>query len=100
MIVEQITFDGCVRIPEPVLEALGLKLGDTIAFDVEDGRVRLHRADQLDPELDQLFGDEADDHTDDEVAAFVEEALSDSRPTLSIDETFAEVQAHIEERRR
>ena len=35
-------------IPEPVRRALGLASGDTLAFDVENGQVRLRKAGRID----------------------------------------------------
>ena len=43
MIVERITAQAQAKIPDAVLEALGLAPGDAIAFDIVDGRVSLHR---------------------------------------------------------
>jgi AbrB family looped-hinge helix DNA binding protein len=38
-------------IPAPVREALQVEAGDTIAFDIEDGEIRLRKARSLDLEF-------------------------------------------------
>jgi AbrB family looped-hinge helix DNA binding protein len=46
--ISKLTRKCQATIPLPVRKALGLKAGDAIAFDVEDGEVRLRKAGAVD----------------------------------------------------
>lgn len=51
MHVTRVSSKGQVTIPKEVREALGLKPGDYVAYNVEEGQVRLRRV----PPFDRAF---------------------------------------------
>lgn len=54
MITSKITSKAQTTIPQPVRAALGLKEGDELAYQIEDGRVILTRQDT--PPAEDPFG--------------------------------------------
>ncbi len=94
MIVTRINADAQVTIPQEVLAALGLKPGDEIGFTVSDGVVSLFRNpsdDEIDEDTGLTFG---------ALRALIKEAIDDPRPSIPVEQAFAEVRAHIDSRRR
>ncbi len=55
--VSRLTKKYQATIPAPVREALHLRQGDEIAFDVENGRVTVRRAEPLDREFARAVED-------------------------------------------
>lgn len=91
MIVTRMDADANAVIPAEVLERLGAKPGDQIAFEIIDGEVNLFRYppdDEIDEDTGFSYG---------ELRALIKEADDDPRPSTPIDEAFAQVRAHIEE---
>lgn len=94
MIIERITAASEMRIPPEVLEALGLKPGDDIAFDVHEGVVWLRRVDFSDSaEIDADTG--LDIAT---LRTMIQESIDDPRPTMSPAEAMASVRADLRAR--
>lgn len=98
MIVKRINADAQATIPPEILEELGLSAGDEVGFDIVGGRVVLTRpdggfADEQDDDLETLTG--LDTAT---LKALVDKALNDPRPSVPIDEAFANVRRRLEER--
>ncbi len=46
--ISKVTIKYQATIPRKVREFLGIKQGDTVAYDIEDGEVKLRRASPLD----------------------------------------------------
>lgn len=46
--ISKVTVKYQATIPQEVREFLGIKQGDTVAYDIEDGEVKLRRASPLD----------------------------------------------------
>lgn len=91
MIVTRLDADATAVIPAEVLEGLGVKLGDQIAFEISDGEVSIFRY-PLDAEIDEDTG-----LSYGELRALIKEADDDPRPSIPIDEAFAQVRDHIQE---
>lgn len=89
MIVTRLDADARASIPAEVMDALGLKPGDRIAFNIVDGEVILHRF-QSEEEIDEETG-----MTIGALRAFVAEGLDG--PTIPMEEAFDQVRAHIDE---
>lgn len=94
MILSRLGAKWQTTVPLSVREALGVGPGDSLAYRIEGGQVFVSRAEDDDDR------GEDDIHSDAEIQAAIDEALSDPRPTVPAEEAFAEVYAYIEERRR
>lgn len=57
MIVSKVTSKYQATIPAEIRKKLGLQGGDTVAFEVVDGEVRLRRATPLDVQFAQALTD-------------------------------------------
>lgn len=91
MIVTRMNADATAAIPAEVLEGLGVKPGDQIAFEIIDDEVNVFRYppdDEIDEDTGLAYG---------ELRALIKEADEDPRPSIPIDEAFAQVRAHIGE---
>lgn len=91
MIVTRMDADANIVMPAEVLERLGVGPGDQIAFEVIDGEVNVFRYpadDEIDEDTHLIYG---------ELRALIKEADDDPRPSIPIDEAFAQVHAHIQE---
>lgn len=85
MIVSRLDADGKLALPQDVLELLDLQPGDELVIELVDGRAVLTRAPQP--------GDEEEDAA---VQAAIDEYLQNPGPTVSAEEAFARIHAHIE----
>ena len=94
MFVERITAEAQATIPDAVLETLGLEPGDSIAFEIVDGRVSLHRAgDEDGRSVEQLAGLDLET-----LRTKIRNAIDDPRPSVPIAEAFARVRQRLEAR--
>lgn len=91
MIVARIDVDGAAVIPAEVLEGLGAKPGDQIGFEIIDGVVSVFRY----PADDEIDGDTGLSYG--KLRTLIKEADDDPRPSIPIEEAFAQVRAHIGE---
>lgn len=94
MILSRLGAKWQTTVPRSVREALGVGPGDSLAYRIEGDRVFVSKVG------DEDGSGEDDIHSDAEIQAAIDEALSAPRPTVPAEEAFAEVYAYIEERRR
>ena len=88
MIYSEVLPRGRIDIPVEVREALGLKPGDKLRYEIDGDRVVLSKGGNEEDHGDDLM-------TNEELKPIIDAALADDRPTLSADEAFAEIRAHI-----
>ena len=91
MILAQLDSDARAEIPAEVLEAFGLRPGDSVGFSFVNGRFILRPA-STGEEMDQEIGVPLA-----ELRALIEEGSTGS--TVSATEAFAELRAHAATRR-
>lgn len=92
MILTRLDADANVVIPAEMLERLGVKPGDQIAFEIIDGELSVFRYptdDEIDEDTELSYG---------ELRALIKEADDDPRPSVPIDEAFANVRRRLEKR--
>lgn len=92
MIVTRIEADVRAVIPTEVLNALAIKPGDEIGFNINDGVVSVFR----NPSDDEIDGDTG--LTYGALRALIKQAVDDPRPSISADEAFANVRRLLEDR--
>lgn len=95
MIVSRLNADALAAIPAEVLDALGLKPGDPIGFEIEDGEVRLTRPDEA--AFQQFPTEEAEPGTE-TLRWLIHQALDDPRPTVPAAEAFASIRRRFDAR--
>lgn len=81
-------------IPTEILDALKVKPGDEIGFDITDGVVSMFRYpsdDEIDQDTGLRYG---------ALRALIKEAIDDPRPSIPAEQAFAELRAHIDSRRQ
>lgn len=88
MIEGSISSRGRITIPPEVRDALGLRPGDMLRYEIEGDHVILSRG------TDEHGADDL--VSDDELRPIIEAALADDRPTYPAEEVFARLRQHIE----